>query len=78
MHVRIALLEKKDVMAQDLLTVEINQDTAIANAACCILEKRHAIRGFLVLGRGLAGQVHEISGVYDGVAKAEDAFVAAA
>jgi hypothetical protein len=43
-----------------------------------MLEKCHAVGGLIVLGCGIASQVHKVSGIYDGVPKAEDTLIAAA
>lgn len=59
------------------LTVEINNDTAIRDAAAGVLEVGHAKRWFLERTRMVAGDVDEVAAVDDGVAEAKDALVAA-
>ena len=66
------------IHAAAVLTVEINEDTPVADAAGGVLEERHAVGELLVPGRAVAGHVDEVAGVDDGVAEAEDALVAAA
>ncbi len=60
------------------LTVEVDEDAAVADAAGGAVEVGHAIGELLELGRAVAGKVHEVAGVDDGVTEAEDALVAAA
>ena len=60
------------------LTVEIDDDTAVGDAAGGAVEVGHAIRELLDRGRVVAGRECEVAGVDDGVAEGEDALVAAA
>jgi hypothetical protein len=59
-----------------VLTVEINEDAAVTDASCRVVEEGHPIRGLLYRGWVMADQLHEVAGVDDGVAKGEDALVA--
>ena len=59
-----------------VLTVEINDDAAVADAACRVVEEGHPKRGLLDRGWIPADRVHEVAGVDDGVAEREDALVA--
>ena len=60
------------------LTVEIDDDTAVGDAAGGAVEVGHAIRELLDRGPVVAGRECEVAGVDDGVAEGEDALVAAA
>jgi hypothetical protein len=64
------------VRTYSLLTVEIDDDTAVADTAGGPVEVGHAI--WELLYRGRTDGAREVAGVDDGVAEAEDALEAAA